>query len=59
MGVQKHYKNVLQKNRVEEVLEKIGGKNQNRTFLGFFITCTWAFLGEGRAKTRYKTSKNI
>jgi hypothetical protein len=56
MGVQKHYKNILQKNRVEKLLKKIRPKIQNRFFLDFFITFFGRFSGS--SKTRQKTSKH-
>jgi hypothetical protein len=48
MGVQKHYKNLLQKNRVEECLQKNRQKNPNRYFSIFLITC----LGVSRFSVR-------
>jgi hypothetical protein len=36
MGVQKHYKNLLQKNRVEKCLPKNRQKNPKPIFLDFF-----------------------
>jgi hypothetical protein len=52
MGVQKRYKNVLQKNRVEKYLQKIRPKTQNRFFHDLFLSRFRAFLGEGTSKTR-------
>jgi hypothetical protein len=54
MGVQKHYKKRLQKNRVEKFFKKI----QNRLFLDLFLSRFWAFLGEGSSKTRQKNLEN-
>jgi hypothetical protein len=51
MGVQKYYKNSLQKNRFEKFLQTNRQKTQNRLFLNLFL-CFGAFLGEGSSKTR-------
>jgi hypothetical protein len=51
-------RNVLQKNRVEKLLQKIRTKIQNRFFLDFFLSRFWAFLGEESSKTPQKISKN-
>jgi hypothetical protein len=61
MGVQKHDKKRLQKNRVEKFLQKIRPKIQNRLFLEFLLSRFWAFLDEGSSKTRPKkiSKKNM
>jgi hypothetical protein len=51
IGVQKHNKKRLQKNRVEKFLQKNPQKIQNRFFIDFFLSRFWAFLGEGSSKT--------
>jgi hypothetical protein len=50
---------ILKKNRVEKPSPKNRQKTQNRFFLGFVLSCFWAFLGEGSSKTRLKIQKNM
>jgi hypothetical protein len=47
-------KPVLQKNRAEKFLTKKATKNPKPHFLDFCLSRLWAFLGEGRPKTRQK-----
>jgi hypothetical protein len=59
MAVQKHHKSVSQKGRVEKLLQK----NRQTTkhpepchsrYFFIFLSCFWAFLGEGSLKTPFK-----
>jgi hypothetical protein len=58
MGVQKHYKNRFEKNRVEKFLQKKRQKSKTGCFL-FLDVCYHVFgrlLNEGSFKTRLKIS---
>jgi hypothetical protein len=54
-------KTFCKKNRVEQFLQKIRPKVQNRLLLDFFLVRFWAFLGKGSSKTRLikKSTKQI
>jgi hypothetical protein len=54
MGVQKHHKKRLTKNRVERLLQKSTKQNKTVFFLGFVLSRFWAFFGEASSKTRIK-----
>jgi hypothetical protein len=59
MGVQKHYKTVLQTNRVEKFFKKIDKKIQNRLFLDFVYHVFGRFSVRGVQKHDKKISKKI
>jgi hypothetical protein len=62
MGVQRHYKNLLQKKSCRKVFnKKFDQKSKTDFFLDFVLSRFWAFLGEGSSKTphkKYQQKKN-
>jgi hypothetical protein len=60
MGVQRHYKKRFTKKVVWKSFYKVIDKKSKTDFLDFFGHVFWAFLGEGRSKTRSKgLTKNL